>query len=298
MALLAGSKLAAHTLQLTTGSRQMLPDIFPGVDHIGYFRLRTDAATDMLLNTGHHLGAVAVPYALAVHEDFAMTTLRLLVRLGFTRTAPGNDPDSRKNPIRAWNMHQAIYMTLGLSIPARGTCVPAYEHFHLLREMRNAQIHSGGDISQRLADEVRDISTPAAIDWERLARRTPGEVIATPPMQFTIHDIFTVFATTKTMGREINTLLRDHLPHDQWAQLCIEDYASFSSNARGSDQWIRGLLGHAKQSYGTVGITEQELVDKAITMGFWAAGKTYILRRSARGVTKTRDRGTKHPGAS
>ena len=72
MALLAGSKLAVHTLQLTSGSKELLPRIFPGVDHIAYFNLATDEATRLLLDTAHHLGAVAIPYALAVHEDFVM----------------------------------------------------------------------------------------------------------------------------------------------------------------------------------------------------------------------------------
>lgn len=37
MAMLAGSQLAAHTLQLTSGSTQLLPEILPGVAEIQYF---------------------------------------------------------------------------------------------------------------------------------------------------------------------------------------------------------------------------------------------------------------------
>lgn len=143
MALLAGSKLAAHTLQLTAGSSQLLPDIFPGVDHISYFNLRTDVATDLLLNTGHHLGAVAVPYALAVHEDFVVTALQALTGLGYTVLAPGSSKNLAKNRVAAWNMHEALFLTLGKSVPARGTDLVSLELYHLLREMRNCQIHNG-----------------------------------------------------------------------------------------------------------------------------------------------------------
>src|SRR5687768_13620496 len=144
MALLAGSKLAAHTLQLTAGSKGLLPEIFPGVEHIRYFNLRTDSATALLLDTGHHLGAVAVPYALAVHEDFVMTTLGLLGQLGYAHKAPGDSRDTY-NRVSAWNMHEAVYLTLDSPAPVRGAC-DELEHFHLLREKRNSHIHNGGAV--------------------------------------------------------------------------------------------------------------------------------------------------------
>jgi len=153
MALLAGSRLAAHTLQLTKGSTELLPDIFPGVDHINYFNLRTDKATDLLDNVGHHLGAVAVPYALAVHEDFVMSALELLDTLGHPTRAPGQNPDPLKNGVKASNMHEAVWLTLGQPLPTHGAC-EALEHFHLLREMRNAHIHAGGSIEQRLITQA------------------------------------------------------------------------------------------------------------------------------------------------
>ena len=112
MALLAGSKLAAHTLQLTSGSVRLLPEIFPGVPHIGYFNLRTDVAAQLLAEVGHHLGAVAVPYALAVHEDFVISTLELLDSLGRPTLAPGKKQDLAKNDVKAWNMHEAVWVTL------------------------------------------------------------------------------------------------------------------------------------------------------------------------------------------
>jgi hypothetical protein len=290
MALLAGSKLAAHTLQLTTGSRQLLPDIFPGVEHISYFNLRTDSAT-VLVDTGHHLGAVTVPYALAVHEDFVMTTLALLEQFGYTRKAPGK----AKGRIAAWNMHEALYVTLGDPPPARGSSVVELEHFHLLREMRNAQIHDGGSISPRLRQEVSDMSGPAATDWLRLARRTPADVISCGKLSFTIFDIFTVFATTKSLGRTLNTLLRDKLTTSQWAKICVEDYRAQSSKYVGSDQWIRGLIGHTALYYRAAGLTEQDVIDAAVEVGLWTAGRGFTARRTSRGAVRSRKRGTMHP---
>jgi len=295
MALLAGSKLAAHTLQLTTGSRQLLPEIFPGVEHIKYFSLRTDAATRLLLDTGHHLGAVAVPYALAVHEDFIVTSLGLLRKLGYTQKAPGDSVDLTKNRIAAWNMHEAIYITLGQEAPKRGSSLVALEHFHLLREMRNAQIHSGGAISPRLRGEVDDISAPAQAGWLQLARRAPADVISGGGLRFTTFDIFAAFAITKALGRAVNGLLRDNISAPQWADVCVADYAAQSSKPVGSDQWIRGLVGHAATFYGAAAIAEQDVIDAATRQGMWTAGRGFEPRRSSRGVPRSRDRGTQYP---
>lgn len=281
MALLAGSKLAAHTLQLTEGSRRLLPEIFPGVEHISYFNLRTDAATQLLLDTGHHLGAVAVPYALAVHEDFVMTVLDLLGRLGRTKRAPGSNADPTKNRITAWNMHEAVWMTLGQPVPAKGDIV-ALEHFHLLREMRNTHIHEGGTVSARLSDEVGRLSQAAATRWATIARQPPADICSVPTLRFTTFHIFAAFATTKSMGRVVNELLRDGLTKVEWANICLEDYAAQTSKTRGSDQWMRSLIGLAEVGYAAASIGEQDMIDAASAAGAWPAGRPLIQRRSER----------------
>lgn len=297
MALLAGSKLAAHTLQLTEGSTRLLPEIFPGVEHVSYFNLRTDAATQLLLDTGHHLGAVAVPYALAVHEDFVMTVLETLTQFGYVRHAPGDKADTTKNRVSAWNMHEAVWMTLGQPFPAVGACLEL-EHFHLLREMRNTQIHAGGAIGPRLTDVVNGLSGPASVRWNDIARRQPVDVLADDPIRFTTFDIFTVFATTKAMGRTINELLRDHLPVARWAEMCVDDYARISSHPGASDRWIRSLIGHAHMNYGASPLTEADVVDAAVEAGAWPARRRWAPRRSSRAAKRPRTPGSGPPATS
>src|SRR6476620_2603363 len=69
MGLLAGSKLAANTLSLMEGSSIVLGDAFPRVQHIGRFNLKSDAARQILEDAEAHLGSMALPYILAIHED-------------------------------------------------------------------------------------------------------------------------------------------------------------------------------------------------------------------------------------
>lgn len=94
MALLAGSRLAAHTLQLTEGSTATIASVFPAVEHIRRFDLRSDIARDLLRNADFHLASVAVTYALATHEDFATSTLTRL-RDDFGRPCRGTATRSR-----------------------------------------------------------------------------------------------------------------------------------------------------------------------------------------------------------
>ena len=83
-----------------------------------------------------------------------MTLLTMLGQFGYGQKAPGKYADQRKNPVSAWNMHRAVYLTLDEPEPVLGPSSVALEHYGFLREMRNAQIHNGGMVSQRLADEV------------------------------------------------------------------------------------------------------------------------------------------------
>ncbi|MGV1009493.1 MAG: hypothetical protein ACOYBY_12895 [Dermatophilaceae bacterium] len=100
-ALLVGSRLAAHTLSLTAGSTATLGQLFPAVDHIERFDMRSDVARDFLNNADHHIASVAVPYALATHEDFVKEMLALLKAEGRTLITHGKR-------VKAWNMHVTI----------------------------------------------------------------------------------------------------------------------------------------------------------------------------------------------
>ena len=77
MGLLAGSCIAEHFLSLTEGCEHLLPTIFPPVDHIKRFNLTSGKAREVLQNADTYLGTMAVPYALAIHEDFLRTCVAL-----------------------------------------------------------------------------------------------------------------------------------------------------------------------------------------------------------------------------
>ncbi|MEO3892118.1 hypothetical protein [Nonomuraea sp. B5E05] len=260
MALLAGSRLAAHTLQLTNGSQKLLPEIFPAVDHIARFSLKSETARELLLNADAHLGAVTVPYALAVHENFVSVALDLVRRAGVPLLSQGRH-------IKAWNMHETLFRSLGSPLP-----VTQLSQFHLLRHMRNAMIHEGGAVSRQLIDAVNGMPGDVTVDWELLAGRHPQDIILPKTIAFTASDIFASFAITKRLGREINSALQIGLPSNVWAELAVEHFLEDPASitrTRNSDQWLRALWGYARKVYGGLSLSESELEQAASAMGVW-----------------------------
>lgn len=150
VALLAGSQLAAHTLKLTAGSDRLLPEIFHAVPHIGRFNLRTAAATEVIDAAGPHLATVTVPYALAIHEDFATQCVRWVRAIR---------KESSRLDVKAWRMHETLAEMVPGSYSSRAAV--DLELFHLYRIIRNCHIHAGGRVSPALLGQVGKLSGDA-----------------------------------------------------------------------------------------------------------------------------------------
>jgi hypothetical protein len=210
-----------------------------------------------LLDAETHLGAAAVPYALAVHEDFIVTTLDLLKTSGIPL-------QTGKKAIRAWNMHEVAFRTMNTSVPQ-----PALSHYHLLRLMRNAQIHGGGAVSPELQSYVPKITPKSVTAWQGLTGRAPADVIADAHITFTVGDIIASFAVIKELGRNINLGLQSAIPSTVWAKIMVDDYSNQTKNIRNSDGWMRTLRGYARNFYRPLGITAGELETAAIELGKW-----------------------------
>lgn len=258
-ALLAGSKLAAHTLSLTAGSTATLGQLFPAVEHIKRYNMRSDHAREFLNNADHHIASVAVPYALATHEDFVMEMLDLLESDRGTLTKRGK-------PIKAWNMHTVMYDTCGETEPEEWL-----QSFHVLREMRNCITHEGGGVSDRLRDAVNEMGSEARSGWEAInGGRAPGTVEDEDgKLLLTAEHVFTAFAVTKRLGREINDLLARSLSKATWAHIAVKDFNSQTAKLRNSSSWRRSLVGYVRQNYGAAQIPEVDLEAAARTLDMW-----------------------------
>ncbi|MER5532184.1 hypothetical protein [Streptomyces mirabilis] len=260
MALLTGSRLAGHTLQLTAGSERTLAELFPAVEHVGRFNLRSDVARSLLQNADHHLTSVALPYALATHEDFVMSSIDLLRKEGFAIQTGGKR-------IKAWNMHAVLFNSSGSPVPHDWL-----ESFDLLREMRNSTIHAGGKVQPSLATHIAGMGAAATTEWQRLNDQLPSDVVQSGQVTLIAEHIFTAFAVTKRLGREINAALTAAIPVASWARIAVEDYQSVTSKTKNSSGWRRSLSGYARINYAPAKLTEADLEQAARSLGYWTLG--------------------------
>jgi hypothetical protein len=244
MALLAGAHLASHSLQLTQGSERLLPEIYPQVPHIQRFNLLTTKARELLNDAEEHLGAMAVPYVLAIHEDFVLTALRLL----------GNTGDTT-----ASSMHRRLAATCPVNYG------PAFSSFHAARTLRNAIIHNGGVWNDRsVAEAKRDIDAAHIAEWVKHTNRSPLNLHAGARVTIGNGELVATLSATKSLARAINHALQAALTRDQWADLLIEDIRVSEPGHLANHHRARKCIGYSRHRYSPLKLSADE-INQALT---------------------------------
>lgn len=247
MALLAGAQLASHLLRLTEGSARLLPEVYPRVPHIGRFNLTSEAAREILDAADTHLGAMSVPYALAIHEDYLKTCLALLARAGRCSAATAANTNLA-------GQHTAIAAATGGSFGA-----DSLAQITTLRLMRNCTIHAGGRANAALINHLATWAPSTEDGWVRLAKRSPRTLRVGASVTFGQAEMILALAVTKSLDREANQLLQPALPRELWADLVIEDLLNDSPSAKRAPDGLRKARGIARHHYGPLVLTEPEL---------------------------------------
>lgn len=247
MALLAGAQLATHLLQLTEGSNRLLPEVYPRVQHIRRFNLTSSAARDILSSADVHLGAMSVPYALAIHEDFLRTCLSMLEHAG---RVPAGTADSSKLA----NQHPLVEQATG------GIFNPdSLTQLDTLRRMRNCTIHAGGRANASLISAICTWTPTVQADWIRLAQRSPRGLQSGDRVEFGHGELILSLAVTKRLAREANQLLQPALPAAHWADLVVEDLLTDQPGALARPDALRRLRGLARYHYQPLALTDADL---------------------------------------
>jgi hypothetical protein len=249
MGLLAGARMAAHMLQLTEGSDRLLPEIFPQIPHIGRLNLTTGAARDILIDGDVHLGAMAVPYALAIHEDYLKTCLTLLQRGGIRLTKPPGD-------LKLANQHEEIERATGKAFTGA-----SLQQLHTLRLMRNCTIHTGGRVNTTLVTQLATWTPDAETGWVKLTHRSPRALQIGEIITFGHGEVLIALAVTKVLAREANQFLQPTLPRNLWADLVIEDLEAENPAALAAPDIMRRATGFTRFHYGPLKLTSTEIAD-------------------------------------
>jgi hypothetical protein len=256
MALLAGSKLAVNTLQLTAGSTLVLSQIFPKVPHIERFNLQADLAASLLDDAEHHLATMAVPYVLALHEDFMMHCANLLAQCGLLSSA-------QITKLSPKTVHEKVAKRAHGAFTSE-----SLELFHLVRTLRNSQIHEGGRVSQECSS-VRTSLTPAAVKlWEYLTKAAAPPYAVGDSVALRQPQMVAALAITHKLMEEANVMLQPVIPAATWARMAVEDAITEGISLTGNPQQrFRKIAGFARQHYGVLALPEAELRQAATAVG-------------------------------
>jgi hypothetical protein len=247
MGLLAGARLAAHLLKLTEGSSHLLPEVFPQVDHIGRFNLTTREASAILASADTYLGAMSVPYALALHEDYLRTCLALLNRAGLCSHT------TVMNTKLAAQHAKIADLTGGSFDPDR------LSQLDTLRLMRNCMIHAGGRANRALVNHVAGWTAGTEALWVKAAPTLRGTRVG-DPVQFGHHQIILTLAVTKALSREANVVIQLVIPRDLWADVVAEDVREqHGGQLPPFPECLRKMRGVARFHYGPLRLTDAEL---------------------------------------
>jgi hypothetical protein len=245
MALLAGAGLASHLLQLTQGSSHLLPEVFPRVPHIGRFNLESEAARVILDSADAHLGAMSVPYALALHEDFLRTCLSMLQRAGIASRS--------QVEVSLAGQHSLIEKLTGDTFDSDSLI-----QLDVLRSMRNCLIHGGGLVGSALISALQPWTKRAEAGWVKLAP-SPTRVTIGQRVVFGHGEMILALAVTTKLAREANRLIQRVVPRSQWADVIVADYRIETDGNILAPDFLRKIRGFARFNYVSLAMTDAEL---------------------------------------
>lgn len=249
MALLAGSQLAVHFLQLTEGSNRLLPEIFPKVEHISRFNLKSEAAYSLLNEAESHLSAMGVPYALSLHEDYMKSCLDLLVKASLCKSRRVKDALSHE--------YHAIFEQATTHSFSRDSKI----QLSTLRKMRNCMMHNGGRANSSLITELSNWNVTLESDWVGLAGNSPVGLQLGDKVFFGQGEMILSLAVTKRLAHEANVILQSALPKSMWADILVKDLLLQDGRLLTKSDKLKKAKGYARFHFDPLGLTEREIED-------------------------------------
>lgn len=246
-AILAGSKIAANTLNLTDGSTRTLAEIFPSVTHIERFNLRSDIARDLLAEAETDLCTMGMSYAIALHEDFVKTCLSWLLPLGLVSRSQLRDAKTA-------NVHEKMQTASGVPMDSDALAL-----FHLTRLMRNCHIHAGGLGSRELERHSSALTGSQRATWESLTKEPFAVIPEGAAVQVEVGGLIATLAIGKRLSYDVNLCLQAAIPRNEWANMAAREYFALGAKRPTHAKALRSLRGYTRGTYDALALTDAEL---------------------------------------
>ena len=249
MALGAGASLSAHFLQLASGSKNTLSDMFPAVNHIQNFNLKPDHALQELSRAEYLLASMAIPYHLGILESFCGGLERAL-KNQVSRSNPGKAIKTRGGD----SITKKIEEYLINPIPHETGQV-----LNLLKGIRDDLMHKGGKAGNNYSEIYKTNIEPHIGHW----KLKPGGNVTSLKVgdEIILHmsDLLLTLAAVKLQAREINYALQESLPREFWVKMMVRDYLALDQQQHLNDeQHLRRCAGFARNKFSSLRLDKVE----------------------------------------
>jgi len=146
--------------------------------------------------------------------------------------------------------------------------VESLELFHLVRTLRNSQIHEGGRVNDECSG-ARSSLTPSAISlWEYLTKEIIPAYAIGDAVDLRQPQLIACLAITNRLMDEANSMLQTVVPVTRWAEMAIGDAIAEGIDLVGNpDQRFRKLKAFARRYYGVISVPDADLRTAASAAG-------------------------------
>lgn len=214
--LIAATYLADRLLGDADQDR-FLPDAVPG-DAAAFDQVNWPVKTfrALLKDSRHGIGAIALPYAIALYNDYLVDALALVLLAGVSPPA-----DKRTPGLAA--LHNFLKSNCDISLEHK----QQMHMFEVVRHLRNCVVHGTGIVTDELAEArrtLRDDAPDAERDWmsvtkHRLPMFKPGDRIKLGPF-----DARGAIYAAANLAKELNVAVFDWLPNALVADIVVAHY--------------------------------------------------------------------------
>lgn len=192
---------------------------------------------------------MAIPFVLSVHATLLVAAIRMIREDGKDQST--DDPTK----ISLDELHERIEGLWPSSLPAGDLRL-----FHFSRYLRNRIIHFGGAAGSNLRTEYAGLGTSLRKYWEGLAGRPLPLVSSKEHLDLESGELIAVLAITKHLADAVNSTVAQQLSRSYWALVVARDYKQVAPTKFGDrNRRIRRLAGHARQYYGPLELSAEEL---------------------------------------
>lgn len=257
VALLIGTRLAAHTLDAHDGSEVRLPEMYPAVQGVDLLNLKVVDAQAVLLGSEQHLASMAIPFVQSVYEVLVDDAMGLLQR-------DGKPKPTRTDRRGLMNRHRYLERVTGVGFDPH--------HLELIdftRRLRNCIVHDGAAVSVEVTTAWSSLTAGAAAEWSKLANRPFNTVGDGTGRQLTeAGELVAVLAITKRLSREICAQLAASLSSTTWAEVVLDDFdVEHPRGLSPRPTLLREVRGFARQHYLNASVAEADLAGEIARRG-------------------------------